>query len=344
MSSVARSDLTSAGPIFIGGLDRTGTSLVYALLASHPSIAMTRRTNWWSYFYDRFGDLAEDRNLDRCLATMARYRRHRRLNPDLTRIRSDFVRGARTYGRLFELLETQYAERLGKPRWGDKSLHTERYASRVFADFPSARIVHMVRDPRDRYASVVRRWKRVRGGVGAGTAAWLASLELAERNVAAYPGRYMILRYEDLAARPAETLQTLCAFVGEPFDQRMLAMDAADDFRSTGGNSSYGQFAAGSISTRSIGKFRDVLRPAEVAFIQGRAGRVMRKYGYHAIESTLSPRERLRYLVRDRPLATAKLYGWRARERIRDLLGRSPSDETLSEVADPIKPGYVSNE
>jgi hypothetical protein len=344
VNAVREADRTTAGPIFIGGLDRTGTTLVYALLASHPRIAMTRRTNWWSYFYDRFGDLADDRNLDRCLETMARYRRHRRLDPDLVRIRSDFVRGARTYGRLFELLESQYAERLGKSRWGDKSLHTERYASTVFSDFPSARIVHMIRDPRDRYASVVRRWKRVRGGVGAGTAAWLASLALAERNVADYPGRYLILRYEDLASRPHDTLQEVCAFIGEPFDERMLAMDAADEFRSSGGNSSYGQFAAGAISTRSIGRFHEVLRPSEVAFIQGRAGRIMRRYGYGAVEPAFGPRERLRYAIRDLPVATAKLHAWRARERIRDLLGRSPSTETLSEVADPSEPGYASNE
>ena len=66
-----------SGPVFIGGLERTGTSLLYALLASHPAIAMTRRTNWWTYFYDRFGDLAKDENLDRCLATIRRYRRQR---------------------------------------------------------------------------------------------------------------------------------------------------------------------------------------------------------------------------------------------------------------------------
>ena len=34
----------SQGPIYIAGLERSGTSLIYALLASHPNIAMFRRT------------------------------------------------------------------------------------------------------------------------------------------------------------------------------------------------------------------------------------------------------------------------------------------------------------
>jgi len=63
------------GPIFIAGADRSGTTLLYALLASHPSISMVRRTNMWRYFDRRYGDLGDPANLDRCLNDMLRYRR-----------------------------------------------------------------------------------------------------------------------------------------------------------------------------------------------------------------------------------------------------------------------------
>ncbi|MFN2221113.1 MAG: sulfotransferase, partial [Candidatus Promineifilaceae bacterium] len=45
-------------PVYVAGLERSGTSLMYALLASHPRIAMTRRTNMWTHFYNQYGDLA----------------------------------------------------------------------------------------------------------------------------------------------------------------------------------------------------------------------------------------------------------------------------------------------
>src|SRR5687767_2592220 len=97
------------GPVFIAGLERSGTSLIYALLASHPQIVMTRRTNLCTHFYQQYGDLADDANLDRCLAVMQRYKRLVKLQPDWPRLRSDFVSGVRTYDRLFSLIEEQHA-------------------------------------------------------------------------------------------------------------------------------------------------------------------------------------------------------------------------------------------
>lgn len=322
----------SGGPIFVGGLDRTGTSLIYALLASHPNIAMSRRTNWWTYFYGRFGDLAVDAHLDRCLDTMRRYRRHRKLDPDWDRLRGDFIAGERGYGRLFALMEEQHAARLGRPRWGDKSLHTERYAELVFDQFPDARIVHMVRDPRDRYASVLRRWKRVRGGAGASTAAWVASIRLGERNRANQPDGYRLLRYEDLATRPEETMREVCAFIGEPFAPRMLAMEGATDFRDAGGNSSFEQFASGAISTSSIGRYRSVLDPADIAFIQDEAADEMRRHGYALDPAPVGPGGQWRYRLTQWPANRARMAGWRAREWVSDRIGRAPGAETMSDL------------
>ena len=36
---------------------------------------MVRRTNVWRFFYRRYGDLAVDANLDRCLHDLVTYRR-----------------------------------------------------------------------------------------------------------------------------------------------------------------------------------------------------------------------------------------------------------------------------
>jgi hypothetical protein len=317
------------GPVFIGGLERTGTSLLFALLASHPSLAMTRRTNWWTFFYGNFGDLAEDRNLDRCLGTMMRYRRHLKLQPDADRLRREFVAGERSYCRLFALLQAQQAERAGKRRWGDKSLNTERYAETVFGCFPNARIVHLIRDPRDRYASALKRWSTNRGGVGSATAAWIGSMALGERNEQAFPDRYRVLRYETLVEEPQATLRGLCDFIGEAYEPAMLQMEGAVDFRDSGGNSSFGRFAAGQISTQSVGRYRSVLNESQIAFIQDRAGEPMTGRGYELAEVRLSGARRLRYDLLDAPLNVGTMLAWRAREAVFDRTGRRPSAHTI---------------
>jgi hypothetical protein len=323
------------GPIFIGGLERTGTSLLYALLASHPNLAMTRRTNWWTFFYGRYGDLAIAKNLDRCLAAMRRYRRHAKLEPDFDRLRRDFSAGELSYCRLFALLEEQFADRIGRPRWGDKSLHTERYADTVLGCFEGARIIHMIRDPRDRYASAVKRWRRNRGGVGSATAAWLSSVELGERNERSYPGQYRVLRYESLAERPEPTLREICSFIGEPYDEAMLGMSGAAEFREAGGNSSFGRFEAGEISTRSIGRYRAVLDDMQVAFIEGRTRRRMTEHDYPPADLPISGGNRLRYALLDAPLNLIRMGAWQGREAFYNLTGRSPSAHTMLDGTHP---------
>lgn len=297
-------------PVFIAGPDRSGTTLIYALLASHPNISMVRRTNMWRYFHARYGDLENSSNLDRCLSDMIRYRRMRHLQPDAERIRSEFRKGEPTYGRLFALFHEHNAERVGKPRWGDKSLHTEHYVDQLFSEFPNARVIHIVRDPRDRYASVKKRYGQDLSRVGAATARWLLSTRRGMDSAKRFPDRYMILKYEDLAREPDRLMREVCGFIGEPFDPTMLSMSGVPDHRDEGGNSSFGDLKPGRISTRAIGRYREVLSPVEITFIEARAKREMRSLGYEAADIRLGRAGRLRYALWDFPNNIARMLGW----------------------------------
>jgi hypothetical protein len=319
-------------PIFIGGVERSGTSLLYALLASHPNIAMTRRTNLWPFFYQRFGDLNKGENLDRCLSMMRQYRRLRIMNPDYERIEQQLRQGNIDYIKLFTLIWDQYAEKTGKTRWGDKSLNTERYADVIFEAYPDARILHIVRDPRDRYASALKRWKVIRGGVGSGAGMWLESVRIGYRNMRKYPGQYRFVRYESLAAQPEKMMREICDFIGETYDPVMLSMRGAEAFRDDGGNSSFEQHEPGSISTRSVGRYRKYLTPRWIAFIQAAAGREMKALDYPLDDLHLSVRDRLLFTSVDLPLNTARLTAWRWREAYLDRVGRPIPESRL--VAD----------
>lgn len=322
----------TTGPIFVAGLERSGTSLAYAMLASHPRIAMTRRTNLWRHFYNQYGDLSDPTNLERCLAMMMRYKRIVKLQPDADRLRSDFLEGDRTYARLFALVEEQYAERAGKPRWGDKSLNTENYAEPILSAYEGARILHMIRDPRDRFASSVTRWGTRRGGVGAGIAEWLASVHRAEELQSRFPESYRIVRYEDLVSEPERTVNEICRFIGEEYDPAMMAMGGAPSLTDKGFNSSYGPVEGIQISTTSIGRFRSVLRPGQVAFVQLVARDEMSRHGYPCDPVELSTVARLGYGCGRVPLELARMTAWKARELIRDRRGRPVPEYRIVEA------------
>lgn len=298
-------------PIFIAGPDRSGTTLLFALLASHPNISMVRRTNMWRYFHERYGDLQEEDNFERCLGEMLRYNRIQTfLQPDAERVRNEFRRGKPTYGHLFSILHEQHAASLGKRRWGDKSLHTEHYVDRVFSEFPEARILHITRDPRDRYASVRKRHNRDVPRLGAANGRWLLSMRKALENRKRYPDRYMILRFEDLAGNTEETLQKICAFIGEPYTPEMLSMSGAKDHAESGGNSSFGKLEPGKISQKPIGRYREVLSNIEIAFIQSLTGEYMRQLGYQLEPISLSAGEKLKYYGFVLPSNLLRMAGW----------------------------------
>ena len=308
--------MPAAGPVFIAGPDRSGTTLMFALLASHPDLCMVRRTNVWRYFDGRYGDLGVADNFERCLADMLRYRRMRHLHPDADRIRREFAAGPPTYGRLFALFYEHHAEREGRSRWGDKSLHTEHYADRLFAEYPQARVVHMVRDPRDRYASVRRRNGQDLARVGAATGRWLESARAALRNAARYPG-YLVVRYEDLVADPPATLRRVCDHIAAEYLPEMLSLDGLPELRDSGGNSSFGDMVPGAISTKAVGRFREALRPYEHAFIERVAGPTMRALGYERVPPDLSWTAAVRFGAYDMPVQGARMLGWLALARLR---------------------------
>jgi sulfotransferase family protein len=312
---------TGRPPLFVAGPDRSGTTLMFALLASHPDVSMVRRTNMWRYFHRRYGDLGDRTNLELCLGDMVAYRRMRHLQPDLDRIRADFLDGPATYGRLFALFHEHNAERTGKTRWGDKSLHTEHYADRVLAELPDARIIHMVRDPRDRYASVRRRNGQDLSRVGAATGRWLVSTRAGRHNERRYPGRYLLVRYEDLVREPEATMRRLCAAIDLDYSPHMLSMAGLPEHRDRGGNSSFRDMEPGTISTRAVGRFRTVLSAPELAFIQLVAGRELVACGYERVSVELTGRDRPRFWAVDLPIHLARMAGWIALERLRRWRG-----------------------
>ena len=112
---------TSDGPVFICGAERSGTSLMYALLASHPRLSMIRRANMWRWFYGKFDDLRDPRNVDDAIDALARYKRLAPLDADWERVRREFDDGPATYGRLFDLPHRHRAERVGRRAAGATS-------------------------------------------------------------------------------------------------------------------------------------------------------------------------------------------------------------------------------
>jgi len=335
------------GPIYIGGPDRCGKTTLRAFLASHPRIAIPAvGSNMWTYFYGQYGDLGRGDNFERCLNAMLHYKHVHFLRPDPARIRREFRQGPPTYARLFALFLIHYAERMEKPRWGAQTGLIERYADHIFAAYPDARIIHMIRDPRDRYEASLARWPDGKGRVGGATARWLYSVGLAQRNLRRYPDRYLVVRFESMVAEPDATVRRVCQFLGEAYSPALLSMDGAPKHRArleqSAGEAAEPQCP---VSTDFIGQYRGAISPRELAYMQMWARKPMREYGYALESLALSPRDWLHVAAIGFPLNLARMLAWRTLEygqqHFPQWFGRRPGRRMF---VNPVEQGNAEQE
>ena len=301
-------------PILITGADRSGTTLLFGMFGSHPDITMVRRTNLWRWFDGRHGPLTTKEAVRGLIDDLSRYPRLDGLEPDWTLIeRRALAMNPPTYGAVFRWLFEDHASRRGTGGWGDKSLHLEHRADRIFSEWPDAKIVHVIRDPRDRHASVSRRYGGRAKRISSITGRWISSVAAGERNVAAHPGRYVLIRYEDVASDPEVAAKELCSILGLPFDPAMLTLGAMRDEVDHSGNSSFAPIPQGAISTASIGRFGERLTPQEIATVEALCRGQMLRHGYVPSHASMSAGDRLRWLVGSLPREALRTAAWRSR-------------------------------
>jgi hypothetical protein len=321
---------TNSGPIFIGGLDRCGKTTLRAFLVSHPNISIPAvGSNMWTYFYGQFGDLSDPANFERCLDALLHYKHVRFLKPDAEEIRQAFRQGPATYARLFGLFLEQHARREGKPRWGEQTGLIERYVDQVFEEFRDGRMIHLLRDPRDRYVESLRMWPNGKGRAGGAVARWLYTTTLASRNLKKYPEQYMVVRFEDLVRAPEATLQAICQFLGEEYLPGMLAMTGAPEHRAKMTGQAGDSQSGSPLSEAHLGMYRKTISKPELAFMQSIIRASLLQYGYDLELVRFSIPDRLAYIFLHWPANFLRMIAWLGIEYIQHnyphKFGRKPA-------------------
>lgn len=115
--------------------------------------------------------------------------------------------------------------------WIEKTTSTEIYALNIMEMFPRAKFIHLIRDPRDNWASLKSGWEEryknfnddlrrlkqsllERGKLG---------LEMAKANLQTLGSeRYRVIKFEDFTADPGNHMRELCNFIGIEFSASML--------------------------------------------------------------------------------------------------------------------------
>jgi len=315
----------------IAGNVKTGTSLMSALLDGHPEVVgYPGETGVTGYLFPMLSDpgVSRDAKIERICRV--RFREDQQpafpdrfgwdeleqafralaasIENDPFELHEALLRAS------CEVLQPHTLERAST--WVDKSPFAHRFADEIFEAYPSTRFLHMIRDPKDNYASIAsklqarrarprRRMERIlyRYRIWSAQSLWFA-----RRNRDKYgDDRYRVIRYEDLCRAPRETLQEICRFLGIDEAESLYTPTRAG--RPYGGNNFEGKTFRG-INAGSIGGW-DRRMPAYYAQVMECQPReLLEASGY---ELVFSPRQRaaalLRHRLRTRFVRRGKLLG-----------------------------------
>ncbi len=225
-------------PVFVVGGPRSGTTLLSAMLAAHSTFDCGPETHFLSR-WSRLAHRERARILDpsdwphRAVAYVTTLQLGKQPIYPMYGLDVDDIRGwlrarSPSLAVMLESLTAQRAERSGAPRWVEKTPRHLEVPELITETWPRARIVRIVRDPRDAAVSLTR--------VPFGTPSLLTNLSvLARMNEAAADfyrrtSQATTVRYEDLVAQPEEELRRICAFVGVDYEPAMV-----DDRSGAGG-------------------------------------------------------------------------------------------------------------
>lgn len=316
-------------PIFIVGYMHSGTTLLRKVIGRHPDVFSIRAE---TMFFDqlahsfprRFANLQDDAVLEEYVrflikktafdwppVTVAEAEQEaQQFQPDeelITRIIAG-ARQNRDYTAVFRYVFTSIATAAKKSHWIEKTPSHIFYVDEIVAGLPDARIIELVRDPRDVLASKkVRKqsdWAS-RYGQAVGTKmqvtkgydplrdslGWRAAVRAGEIASRQYPDIFLRLRYEDLASDPLATTHRLCDFLSLEFEPAMLEVGWSNTTARAGTNKTMG------IDRSAVGKWPKVLPPDVTSLCQQINGREMAELEYVSQEVTLGNRIKAPYWV-----------------------------------------------
>lgn len=294
---------------FISGHPKSGTSLIMTLLDSHPQlIVYPEETGFFRRFAWQTADvplegrfhLAEELlfhifrwDPKKPHPSQEKFRDRDYSDVSYEEVKKLYYRNIDTSGEAHPDILTAVVLAFGEAsgqltsntkRWVEKTPHNEYHADKIFAWWPEARCIHIVRDPRDNYASYRR--KHPEWGPEYFAFSWRNSIHCGWRNQARYGRqRYLIIRYEDLVIDLEKTISTVRMFLNIK-DDPILSQPTRNG-RPWGGNSMFGE-RFDSVSLSPLGRYRQVLAPKIVRRLEAALFPEMRKLDYQ-IEEPISP-------------------------------------------------------
>jgi Sulfotransferase family len=207
---------------FILGCGRSGTTLVSAILNSHPDVDVPLATGLYSTYGEFVNVPGVTNNIDKrrweklvkLLITDVGVKAWR-YPPTFSYVTQGVTQ--RNFGTAVRKMFEYHADRSGKTNWVSKSIHSVLYLERVYKDFPEAKYINCIRDGRDVVLSLLNNNFGPTDIVGAASY-WKSHVEAWQNARNFIPGDQLFtVRFDALIRNPEQTIRAILEFMGIPF-------------------------------------------------------------------------------------------------------------------------------
>lgn len=292
-------------PLILLGVSRSGTTLLRVILDRSSDLAIPDESFFVPLLARRHGrGVDPSRFLDDVsrIPTIASW--GLTVDDVAPRLRRGMSAGA-AIAAIFEA----YAEKEGKPRWGDKTPMYMRHLPLLERLFPDAHFVHLIRDGREAAVSFLqmpegtftRTWAHP-SSPPQFACLWRTEVRAA-RSLGSKVGaaRYHEVRYEELVADPVRVVDDICRFADIAFAPTMVEYAGAVDV-----SAKPHQQRLREPPRAGVRDWRAELRPEDAASFEAIAGDLLGELGYELSDTSRPPRARGRLaLLRYRALLGA---------------------------------------
>ncbi|MGH7124253.1 MAG: sulfotransferase family protein [Stellaceae bacterium] len=275
---------------FVGGVEKSGSSWLQYLFDAHPQVSCGGESHFADSLFAGIKKALEEHN------ALVLRKHNNPMRYELGGVPDTFDEADFKYIASSAILMSLLKQAPDKSPLavGERTPYNVHAFAGLGNLFPSAKCIHIVRDPRD---AGVSHWHMVRRTVTAEMQGrmlpmhetvkqfadlWIAAIQSGLQFAAMHPNRYCDLRYEDLISEPVPTLARLCRFLG--VDDRSavvkLCLDKASFARLSGGRAPGQEDNQSFFRKGIIGDWRNHLDAATNEHILAKAGELMRGYGY----------------------------------------------------------------
>lgn len=194
---------------------------------------------------------------------------------------SDFPKSTQNIGNLYRHLVLHFAKKLGQEPMaiGDHSPLMTHFPKLMLEQFPEAKFLFLVRDPRD----VVLSYTKFKGSKmktpQERAEKWLNSVQVYSQIKRDHPNRIHALRYEDLVTQTKEVMEKVASFLGVDFQELMCKQKVEGDTMNVE-NFEHHQNLYKPIFSSSVGKWKKELPKQDLDIITPMVKTSANDWGY----------------------------------------------------------------